>query len=99
MISLAEADIKVVGAVDVVAVVGHLNLVVDVLADVLAEVSVVVKADGYLVSKGVTLTVDAVAKIIFDVLFVGLFIIHSCFSILFLTDVFSRPFLLSSRLL
>ena len=72
MISLAEADIKIVDKIDVVAVVGHLNLVVDVLADVLADVSVVVKADDYLVSKGVTLTVDAVAKIIFDVLFVGL---------------------------
>jgi len=69
-----EADIKVVAEIDVDVVVKHLGEVVILLDGVLADVSVVVKTDGYLVADGVKLTVDVVAKIIFDVL-VAVFVI------------------------
>ena len=48
--------------------------IVVLLDGVLAGVLVVVKIDGYLVSNGIKLTIDVVAKIVFDVLAVGLFI-------------------------
>ena len=60
--------------IDVDAIVKRLGEVVVLLDDVLADVSLVVKTDGSLplVSNGVKLTVDVVAKIIFDVLAVSL---------------------------
>jgi len=68
IIANLEAAIKITDKIDVDVVVKHLGEVVILLDRVLVDVSVVVKTDGYLVSKGVKLTVDVVAKILFDVL-------------------------------
>jgi len=89
-----KADVKVAADVDVKIVGEHLGAVVAILKGVLADVKLVVVAEGYLTFEGVVYTADTLAVVVYGLVELVVDVLHTVVLVVGFVDVVLGPLII-----